>query len=613
MAISTDFSALTPLWTPDKNTLLSSNIARSMAELHFDNLRDFHTWSVNQYEDFWQYISKKLPIIFRKLSLQICDLTQGIESPRWFSGAKMNIVESCFQADREKIAIVYRSESHNTLQTLSFDQLDRLSNRVANSLVTFGFKPKDAIAIDMPMTPFAVAIYLGIIKMGGVVVSIADSFSKDEIITRLTIADTKAIFTQDIILRGGKKIPLYQKISDANAPRAIVLAREDTLHQSLRANDMAWHDFLVEQDIFETVLCDPMTHCNLLFSSGTTGTPKAIPWNHTTPIKSASDGYFHHNIQSEDIIAWPTNLGWMMGPWLIFSAFINRATIAIYDGAPHTREFGQFIQDANVTILGVIPSLVASWQQSHCMENLNWQNIKIFTSTAECSNPTNMHYLSSLAGGKPIIEYCGGTEIGGAYISSTVIEPNYASLFTTPTIGSDFVLIDENGNPTDNGEVALVPPTIGLSTELINADQHAVYYADMPTTRDGKILRRHGDQIQRLSNGYYTVLGRTDDTMNLGGIKISSAEIERALAGIEGITETAAIAIAPPDNGPSRLVIYAAASKTFDSNVIKKIMQEKINKQLNPLFKIFDVVFIKELPKTASNKIMRRILRKEYC
>src|SRR3990167_8623735 len=197
-----------------------------------------------------------------------------------------------------------------------------------------------------------------------------------------------------------------------------------------------------------------MSYCNILFSSGTTGDPKAIPWSHTTAIKAASDAYLHHNIQPEDVLAWPTNLGWMMGPWLIFAALINNATLALYPDAPHRRAFGQFIQDAKVTMLGVVPTLVANWRETHCMEGLDWNAIKLFSSTGECSNQDDMRYLMSLANNKPIIEYCGGTEIGGSYITSTVIEKNYPSLFTTPAMGIDFILLDDSGHPTDNGEVA---------------------------------------------------------------------------------------------------------------------------------------------------------------
>ncbi len=244
------------------------------------------------------------------------------------------------------------------------------------------------------------------------------------------------------------------------------------------------------------------------------------------------------------------------------------------------------------------------------MQGLDWHRIKCFSSTGECSNAEDMLYLMSLANYKPVIEYCGGTEVGGAYISSTLLQNNYPSVFTTPTMGLDFVILNEEGNLTDMGEVALIPPSIGLSLSLLNANHHETYFADMPKTPDGKILRRHGDQVKQLAEERYCILGRVDDTMNLGGIKVSSAEIERVLSGIEHILETAAVAVTLKDHGPSCLVIFASTKTDLDKNAIKKIMQEKINMHLNPLFKIHDVVFVDELPKTASNKIMRRVLRK---
>jgi acetyl-CoA synthetase len=586
----------------------TTHLTQTLQELNIPTLEKFHRWTVDHHDEFVKYCLTKLKIVFQKQPKSICDLSKGVESPRWFPDAKMNIAESCFNASPEKIAIICQHPDGH-IKKITYDELNRLSNRIANSLIQKGFKQGDAIAIDMPMHEFAVAIYLGIIKMGGVVVSIADSFSKDEIATRLKIANTKAIFTQDFILRAQKKLPLYEKVVSANSPQAIVITVSEEI--PLRENDISWKNFLVDDEKFISAAREPMQHCNILFSSGTTGTPKAIPWNHTTGIKSASDAYFHQDVQQDDVFAWPTNLGWMMGPWLIFATLINQATIALYDGIPREAAFGKFIQDAHVTILGVVPTLVAYWRQTKCMEKWDWHRIKLFTSTGECSNPEDMSYLSKLAGNKPIIEYCGGTEIGGAYITSTLIEKNEPSIFTTPAMGIDFTIIDENGNTTDNGEVALISPALGLSTELLNADHHEIYYANMPTYQEKK-LRRHGDQIIRLNPEKYSLLGRIDDTMNLGGIKVSSAEIERVLAGIGDIQETAAIAVSPQGHGPSQLVIYAATQKNLNKNNVKEHMQSRINQHLNPLFKIYDIIFIPELPKTASNKIMRRVLRNQY-
>ncbi len=606
-----EYPNLAAAWIPDEDSILTTHLFQMMTEMKIASRADFHAFSVKHSADFWQLMLKKLDIRFSIPPQKIVDLSNGVEKPNWLPGAQFNMSDSCFKANPKKIAVIQQKKS-GPIEHFTYAELNQLSNRIANSLLRQGAKPGDAIAIDMPMHMNAVAIYFGIIKMGGVVVSIADSFSPEEIAVRLRIAKTKMIFTQDIILRDNKKIPLYEKVIAANAPIAIVLPCENELHTSLRKEDISWQNFLVADDHFEAHLCDAKTPCNILFSSGTTGDPKAIPWTHATPIKAASDAYLHQDIHTNDILAWPTNLGWMMGPWLIFAAMINDATIALFDDAPRNREFGLFIQNAKVTMLGVVPTQVANWRQTQCMQGLNWQHIKRFSSTGECSNPEDMLYLMSLAGYKPIIEYCGGTEIGGAYISSTMLENNYPSIFTTPAMGLDFVLIDENGELTENGEVALIPPSIGLSNELLNADHHKTYFTDMPKLADGRIIRRHGDQIQRFSDQRYFVLGRVDDTMNLGAIKVSSAEIERVLVGTENIIETAAIGVTLDQYGPSHLVIYAATKTDLDKEKIKKLLQLKINEFLNPLFKIHDVIFIRELPKTASNKIMRRVLRKQY-
>jgi len=597
-------------WTPTPEFIKTTHIAQTMADLKLESYEQFHRWSVEHYQDYWQLVLNKLAIRFAKPYTHIVDLTLGIETPQWLVDAKLNIVDSCFNAPADAVAIIYQAEN-GVIQQMTYGELHRLSNRVANSIQKY-FQPNDCLGICMPMTPECVAIYLGVIKAGCTVVSIADSFSADEIATRLRITQAKGIFTQDYILRGNKRLPLYNRVIEANAPMAIVVPCEQVI-EILRTQDISWPSFLSTNDQFTAVASSPHTAINILFSSGTTGDPKAIPWNHTTAIKSAADAYFHQDIHPSDVLAWPTNIGWMMGPWLIFAALINQATIALYGGAPLGKSFGEFIQDAHVTMLGVVPSIVKTWRASACMEDLNWQAIKCFSSTGESSNSDDMAYLMALAGNRPIIEYCGGTEIGGAYITGTLVQPASPATFTTPALGLDLVLLDDHGHITTNGEVALIPPSMGLSTELLNKDHHQVYYADMPKV-DGKILRRHGDQIEKLAGGFYRALGRIDDTMNLGGIKISSAEIERALSDVEHIIETAAIAVNPPGGGPSQLVIYAVPQPSAELSTaeLKTSMQAKINQRLNPLFKIQDVVLIATLPRTASNKVMRRVLRDQH-
>lgn len=595
-----------PVWIPAEEQIKATNIAALMQELDIGSYSKLHTWSVQNRPDFWEVMIKRLQICFQTEYARVVDLSHGVEAPQWLVGARLNIIESCFQADRDAIAIIWQKPG-GSLFTISYGELEALTNRIANSLQDRGYVPGDRLAIAMPMTAEAVAIYLGIIKAGCVVVSIADSLATEEIATRLHLSQAKAIFTQDYILRASKQLPLYSKIIAANPLRAIVFPSNSSVSVKLRPQDLAWNYFLSPQESFTAVSANPDAHTNILFSSGTTGKPKAIPWTHTTPIKCAVDGYLHHDIHAGEIIAWPTNLGWMMGPWLIYASLINQATIALYYDTPTSRGFGKFVRDARVNMLGVVPSLVNTWKVSGCMQGVDWSAIKAFSSTGECSTPQDMLFLMSLAGYQPIIEYCGGTEIGGGYLTGTLVQPCIPSSFTTPALGLDLVIFDEQGNPANQGEAFIIPPSIGLSTELLNRDHHQVYFADTPAVN----LRRHGDRLERLPNSYYRAQGRADDTMNLSGIKVSSAEIERVLNTVEGVKETAAIAISPPLGGTSQLVIYAVVAPQVrtDRDCLMVAMQRAIKQHLNPLFKIGDLELVSTLPRTASNKVMRRILR----
>ena len=599
-------------WSPTPEFFSTTNVAWLMKNAGAQSYDELHAWSVTNRAAYWKCTIERLGIQFRKQADDIIDLSAGVEVPCWLPGARLNIVESCFRAAPEIPAILDQAEG-GSLKKMTYGELQALAGRVAANLRKCGFGPGSAIAIFMPMNARAVAIYLGIVRAGCVVVGIADSFQPKEITTRLRLANTVAMFTQDVVVRAGKELPLYARAREAAGPMTIVLPARAEVSVALRAGDRAWREFLQDAPSFETERRNPDDPLNILFSSGTTGEPKAIPWTQTTPIKCAADAHFHQNIQPGDVLAWPTNLGWMMGPWLIFASLLNRATMALYEGAPTGGAFGKFIDDTQVTMLGVVPSLVNTWRTSGCMNGCDWSSIKVFSSTGECSSADDMRWLMSRANGAPVIEYCGGTEIGGGYITETLAKPIVAGAFNTPALGLDFVICDEQGNPADTGELFLSPPSIGLSATLLNKDHHAVYFSETPSGPHGEPLRRHGDQVTVLPGGYWRALGRADDTMNLGGIKVSSAEIEQVLVTIPEVREAAAIAVSL-NGGPSKLVIYAvcAHDRRLSHDQLLEAMQTAIKRDLNPLFKIHELLIIGALPRTASNKVMRRELRAQY-
>ena len=594
-------------WNPEDNTIRNSNIYKAYSELEHENYQEFYQWSSDCRESFWELTSKKLNIKFKNDPSQFLNTQDGNETAHWLYGSKLNIAESCFDLQTKIPAIIYQESPDSPLKELSHQELHKLCCQIANGLKDLNLNTGDAIAIDMPMTVEAVAIYLGAILAGMKVVTVADSFSPEEIKVRLDISDTKYVFTTDSYKRAGKVIKLYDKVKQAGDYFCIVISDDK---QKLIGKDLIWSSFLSSKTNFEAHIANPEDTMTILFSSGTTGNPKAIPWNHITPIKSASDGFYHHNIQKRDRVCWPTNLGWMMGPWLVFASLINKASIALSYDTPLGEDFGKFVQNAKVTMLGVVPSLVRVWKSSQCMEKLDWSNIKCFSSTGECSNPEDMSYLMDLAGNKPVIEYCGGTETGGGYITGTVVQPCIPGTFSTPALGGGFVILDENNKESSQGEVFLEAPILGLSNRLLNRDHHKVYYEGCPKI-NGKTLRRHGDQIEKLPNGYFKAHGRMDDAMNLGGIKVSSTQIEETINKLSFVKESAAVGVPPKQGGPDRLVMCIVLDEEISLEEALKETQMTVKKKINPLFKVTECVFYDSLPRTASNKVMRRKLRDE--
>ncbi len=579
-----------------------------MAERGVRSYGELHRWSVEHREDFWATAIGKLGISFRKAPSRILDPASDVTRPDWLPGAELNIAESCFLADPAKPAILYAGETDPEVRRVAYGELRQLSGRVARGMEALGVPRGGRVALYLPMTPEAVAMYLGIILSGRAVVGIADSSAPEEFAKRARNAEAKAVFTIDSYVRDGKEHRIYPKVVEASGPPAVVLPApgKDTARLA-RPADLAWSDFLGEGGAFEAAAGRPGDETNVLFSSGTTKDPKAIPWTHVTPIKGAADAYFHHDARPSDVLAWPTSFGWMMGPWLTYASLVNRATMALYLGSPTRRDAAEFLERAGVTILGVVPKIVRSWKAERTMEGLDWSRIRLFSSTGEPSTPEEMRYLMSLAGNRPVIEYCGGTEIGGGYVTGTVVQPSAPSLFTTPALGLAFVLLDE-GRPADRGEVFLIPPSIGLSNDLLNYDHAKEYFAGLPRGPHGEVLRRHGDRLERLPGGFYRHHGRIDDMINIHGVKTSAEEIRSVIAN-DLVYDAKPVTVDVDGSGQRVLVVYAVPRdprQVGSSELRERLVREyrrAIRERLNPLLAhVHDVVLVPELPQAGPGK-----------
>ena len=602
-----------PAWIPRPDAAAQSNVARLASSLGHRDYAALHAWSARDRAGYWARAVRDLGVEWETPPTATLDLEPGVEEARWFLGGRLNVAAAALAGPADRVAILSRREGETALRRTTLGQLRSLAGRVAAGLRDAGLAPGDAVALYLPMTPECVAAYLGVVLAGMRVVSIADSFPPVEVARRLQIGRAKAVITVDLFVRGGREVDLYAKVREAAAPTAVVIS--DGRSPALRDGDLGWDDFLGDGAV-QPVAADPWEVTNVLFSSGTTGDPKAIPWTHLTPLKSAADGRYHQDLRPGDVAAWPTSVGWMMGPWLVYASLLNGATMALHEGTPADADFFRFVSEAGVTMLGVVPSLVRAWRDRDATAGADWSRVRVFSSTGEASHREDYLWLMSRAGYRaPVIEYCGGTEIGGGHLTGTVVQPASPAAFTTPALGLDFAVLDGRGRPVPvgaTGELFLVPPSVGLSQTLLNADHHAVYFDGCPRGPGGEVLRRHGDAVERLGRGCWRAHGRADDTMNLGGIKVSSLEIERVVDSHPAVHTSAAVAVQPGGEGADRLVLFVVPRGTPDRERLRGDLQARISGGLNPLFRVHDLVLVDSLPRTPSNKLVRRDLRARW-
>ena len=605
-----------PAWFPGDREDRGANLSAFIRETGQENYQALHRWSVQDRAGFWEAVIRRLGIPMEMGPRGILDPSSDAENPNWLPGATMNIIDACFRQHPDTPALIQGSEGSDRMEQLTYGELDQLSNAFAAGLERAGLGEGDSVALYMPMNIQCVAAYIGTVRAGLRVISIPDSFPAPEVYRRVVLGRARMVVTVAAFKRGERTFKLYERVKVANGPTAVILPDPDGEAPALRPGDLMWQDFLGKPGAGRDRAGDPYRVTNVLFSSGTTSTPKAIPWTQLTPIKCAMDGHLHQDIRPGDVVAWPTNIGWMMGPWLVYATLINGGTMALYQGAPNGEGFTSFVQRAEVTMLGVVPSLVRAWRVSGAARDMDWTCVRAFSSTGEPSSQEDYLWLMSLARFQaPVIEYCGGTEIGGGHITGTVLQPASPATFTTPALGLDFRLLGEGGDEAGDGEMGelfLVPPSLGMSQTLLNKDHHQIYYAGCPTGRGGEVLRRHGDQVLRLAQGYFKAHGRADDAMNLGGIKVGSPEIERILDGHPAVYESAAVAVPPVGGGADRLVLFAVPAQAMNRASLQAELSRLLSSELNPLFKIHDLVLVKALPRTASNKLMRRSLRARY-
>jgi acetyl-CoA synthetase len=475
------------------------------------------------------------------------------------------------------------------------------------------------------MIPEVVIAQLALGKLGAIYTPIFSGFGAEAVATRLQDSQAKLLITCDGIPRRGKLVQTKEQADAAVAASPSVqkvlvvrrAGRSDVPWQAGR--DVWWHELVPDQSAdCATERTDPEDPYMIIYTSGTTGTPKGVLHVHGGfPIKGVQDMAHCFDVQPQDTFFWLTDMGWMMGPWLVSGCLLLGATAFLYDGTPDypaPDRIWDMVERHRITVLGIAPTAIRALMRSgdEWVTRHDLSSLRVLGSSGEPWNPGPWRWYQDVVGGGrcPIINYSGGTEISGGILASTVITPEKPTSFSGAIPGMDADVVDDQGRPVRGvvGELVVRQPWPGITRGFWRAPERYLetYWSRLPD------VWVHGDWAMIDDEGYWYILGRSDDTIKVAGKRLGPAEVESAAVAAGGVAEAAAIGVPDPLKGEHVVVFCVPRAGTRDDHALRAAVEEAITRALGKALKPERVLFVRELPKTRSGKIMRRVIRGVY-
>ncbi len=616
------------VWNPTSEYIERANLTAFMREHAIKDFDALLQRSVENVAWFTDAVLKFLDIQFYQPYSKVVDLSDGIQFPKWCVEGKMNIVHNCVDkyqtlTVRSQIAIVWEGEEGST-KSLTYEELYKEVNKAANALRSLGLGKGDAIGIFMPMTPEIVVALLAIAKIGGIILPLFSGYGAGAIVSRMQDADAKALFAADGAFRRGKAMEMKSVADEAAAQiqtlkHVIVLGRTGQDIKMIEGRDHWWRDLIATQsDSAETEITSAEDPLMIIYTSGTTGKPKGALHTHCGfPVKAAQDMAFGTDVHPGDMIYWMTDMGWMMGPWLVFGSLLLGATMFLYDGAPDfpaPDRLWALVEKHKIVQMGVSPTLIRSLiphGEEHFKKH-DLSSLKCFASTGEPWNPDPWMWLFERVGEakRPIINYSGGTEISGGIVMGNPLMSLKPCAFSAPCPGIAADVFDENGKPIRNavGELVIKAPWIGMTRGFWKDKQR---YLDTYWSRWENIWV-HGDFAAIDNDSLWYILGRSDDTIKIAGKRLGPAEVESILVRHESVVEAAAIGV-PHEIKGSELVLFAVLRNGVDgSETLRRQLSDLVVAEMGKPLAPKSILFVSDLPKTRNAKVMRRMIRSAY-
>jgi acetyl-CoA synthetase len=612
------------VWSPPRELTQKSNLH---AFLQANGIADYDALlrrAESEPEWFWGTIVSQLH--FFKPYRAVMDAARRPEFARWCVGGTTNVVLSCIESHRDttvwtKECVIWEGED-GQVRRLTYAELSHRIDHLAYGLSVTGCRQGDVVALYLPNIPEAVVAFFAVAKIGAIVMPLFSGFGASALVDRLNDAGATMIITADGTFRRGSLIAMKNVVDEgANSVptlRHIVVVKHAGNDVPMQSGRDLWLDKLRSPGAASVLTreMDAEDPLLLMYTSGTTGKPKGTVHSHCGfAAKLRLDLGLMLDVKSSDRLLWMSDMGWMVGPMLAMGTTLFGSTMVMAEGGPDYPDTGRMwrlVDEHLVSFLGIAPTMARAFIKNGGggIEKRNLDSLRICASTGEAWTPEAWWWTFENVCRKrvPILNYSGGTEVGGGILSGTVLHPMKPCAFGGPIPGMGADIVDENGKSVERGtvgELVLRKPSVGMTRSLWKNDQRYIesYWSTFPG------LWRHGDWAYVDADGFWYIEGRSDDTLKIAGKRTGPAEIEGLLMAGGKVAEAAAIGLPDTLKGQSLGCLVTLMPNVAWSDELRKELELSIVEGLGPPFRPKFIAQVADLPKTRNMKIMRRVAR----
>lgn len=611
----------TLLWKPSAAFKQQTNIAKytqwlqDKKQLAFDNYHDLWDWSVNEIEDFWaslwEYFDIQSPT-----SYQTVLSSREMPGAKWFEGANINFAEHVFRhMNSDEPAIISKSELH-PLQEMSWQTLCDQAASFAAGLRAAGVRKGDRVVAYMANIPEAVIAFLGCASIGAIWSSCSPDFGSPTVIDRFKQIEPRVLIAVDGYRYGGKdfdRMATVKQVQDAipSLTTTIVLPYlNDNPDTSALEGAVFWEEFIGEHEnaslTYEHV---PFDHpLWVLFSSGTTGLPKAIVQGQGgILLEHLKTCAFHMDLKPGERFFWFTTTGWMM--WnLVVGGLLTGSTILLYDGNPgypNLEVLWQFAEESKMTVFGTSASFLLSCRNHNIRpkETFDLSTLKSIGSTGSPLPPEGFEWAyEHVKKDLWLASASGGTDLCTAFVTGTPTLPVHAGEIQSPALGANVKAYDEDGNPLINevGELVITDPMPSMPVFFWNDENGERYHDSYFNMYPG--VWRHGDWIKITERGSCQIYGRSDSTINRGGIRMGTSEIYSAVESVDEVTDSLVVDVSN-EKGTAFMPLFIVLKEGVElDESLKRRIAKQVRENCSPRHVPNEVYEIREVPRTLNGK-----------